>query len=190
MLTLTPSVTILSKEQKFNGENLMKWNINMLQLLGSKGLTRYVDGNIPKPAAPSTSTTTPDTTPIYSTKPNHNEWVFRDQLARGHITLNCTDVTRLGMVTTGMAKDAWDSIQEEWGKSTDMRRSHAQEALNQMIFTEDSNIQDHLKLLRTCKAAVDNLSMSTMSDKTWRGIIICSIPPTPKWLLFSLPYME
>ena len=30
--------------------------------------------------------------------------------------------------------------------------------------------------------AVDNLSTSTMSDETWRGIIIRSIPPTPKWL--------
>ena len=104
-----------------------KWNVNMLQLLGSKGLTGYIDGNIPKPATPSASTTTPDTTPIYSTKPNHNEWVFRDQLARGHVTLNCTDVAGLSVVTTRTAKDAWDSIQEEWGRSTDMRRLHAQE---------------------------------------------------------------
>ena len=29
---------------------------------------------------------------------------------------------------------------------------------------------------------VDNLSDSAMSDEVWRGIIIRSIPPTPKWL--------
>ena len=124
----TPSLTILSEEQKFNGDNLMAWNINMTQLLGSKGLTGYVDGNIAKPGMPSLSTSTPDPTPIYSTKPNYDKWVFRDQLAWGHITLNCTDVAGLSVVTTGTAKEAWDSIQEEWGKSTDMRRSHAQEA--------------------------------------------------------------
>ena len=144
---------------------------------------------IPKPAMPThdTATTTTDTTvstptPIYSSTPTLDEWTFRDQLARGHITLNCTDVTSLGVATTGTAKDAWDSIQTEWGRSTDMRRSHAQEALNRTTFVEGTEIQEHIKLLRTRKAAVDNLSSSTMTDEAWRGIIIRSIPPTPKWL--------
>src|SRR6266545_1011452 len=178
----SPSLTILSEEQKFNRENLMTWNITMTQLLGSKGLTGYVNGNIAKPAIPSSSAAAPDTTPIYSTKPNHDEWVFHDQLAQGHITLNCTDVAGLGVVTTGTAKEAWDSIQEEWGKSTDMRRSHAQEALDQTMYAEDSNIQEHLKTLRICKVAVENLSSSTITKENWRGIIIRSILPTPRWL--------
>jgi len=103
----TSSLTILSEEQKFNGENLLKWNITMLQLLGSKGLTRYTDGTITKPAAPVAGSTPPDTTPIYSANPNYDEWVFRDQLAQGHITLNCTDIAGLGVKTTGTAKEAW-----------------------------------------------------------------------------------
>jgi len=130
MLSGTPTPTILSDEQKFTRENLLKWNINMTQLLGSKGLLGYIDGTIKKPTLSTTGTTAPDTTPIYSTKPNVDEWTFRDQLARGHITLNCTDVAGLGIVTTGTAKEAWDLIQKEWGTSTDMRRSHAQEALD------------------------------------------------------------
>jgi gag-polypeptide of LTR copia-type len=124
-----PSLTILPEDQKFNGENLLQWKQNMTQLLGSKGLLGYTDGKIPKPTQ-SETTTEATTTPIYSTKPTLDEWVFRDQLARGHIALNCTDVSSLGVVTTGTAKEAWESIQSEWGKSTDMRRSHAQEALN------------------------------------------------------------
>jgi len=178
----TPSLTILSEEQKFNGENLLKWNVIIAQLLGSKGLTGYIDGTIPKPALPTTGSTTPDPTPIYSSKPNYDEWIFRDQLARGHITLNCTNVAGLGVTTTGTAKEAWESIQAEWGRSTDMRRSHAQEALNRTIYAEDSDIQEHIKLLRTRRAAVDNLSSSVMNDETWRGIVIRSIPPTTKWL--------
>ena len=132
----TPSLTILSEEQKFNGENLLQWKTNMTQLLGSKGLLGYIDGSIPKPAQPSEITTTTETTatttvtPIYSSNPTSDEWKFRDQLTRGHVTLNCTDVASLGVVTNGTAKEAWESIQTEWGKSTDMRRSHAQEALN------------------------------------------------------------
>ena len=102
----------------------------MTQLLGSKGLTGYIDGNIAKPIAPTSETPTPDPTPIYSTMPSYDEWMFRDQLAQGHITLNCTDISGLGVKTTGTAKEAWDSIWVEWEKSTDMRRSHAQEALD------------------------------------------------------------
>jgi hypothetical protein len=63
-----------------------------------------------------------------------------------------------------------------------MRRSHAQEALNRTEFVEGSDIQDHIKLLRTRKVALDNLSSQAMSDETWRGILIRSIPPSTKWL--------
>ena len=178
----TTSLTILSEEQKFNGENLLKWNITLGQLLGSKGLTGYIDGSTTKPALPASGSAIPDPTPIYSTSPNHDEWVFRDQLARGHITLNCTDLAGLGVKTTGTAKEAWDLIQTEWGKSTDMRRSHAQEALDRTTFAEDSDIQEHIKLLRTRKAAVDSLSPTAMKDEAWKGIVIQSIPPTSKWL--------
>jgi hypothetical protein len=45
----TPSLMILSDEQKFNGENLLNWTVNMIQLLGVKGLLGYVEGTIPKP---------------------------------------------------------------------------------------------------------------------------------------------
>ena len=44
-----PSLTILSEEQKFNGNNLLQWNINLTQLLGSKGLSGYIDRKIQKP---------------------------------------------------------------------------------------------------------------------------------------------
>lgn len=175
-----PSLTIFSEEQKFNGGNLLQWKTNITQLLGSKGLLGYIDGKIKKPTSPTDPKVTG--TPIYSTTPTLDEWVFRDQVARGHITLNCVDVASLGVKTSGTAKEAWDSILTEWGKSTDMRRSHAQEALNRTEYAEGTDIQDHIKLLRTRKAALDNLSTEPMSNEAWRGILIRSIPPTAKWL--------
>ena len=185
-MSVIPSLTIFSEEQKFNGDNLLQWNTHITQLLGAKGLLGYITGTILKPAQPPTTSTdltlTTTNTPIYSTTPTLDEWNFRDQVARGHITLNCTDVAGLGVNTSGTAKEAYDSIQNEWGRSTDMRRSHAQEALNRTEYAEGTDIIDHIKLLRTRKVAVDNLSSSTMTDETWRGIIIRSIPPTTKWL--------
>ena len=44
MSTGTSSLTILSDDQKFNGENLLQWKLNMTQILGAKGLMGYVDG--------------------------------------------------------------------------------------------------------------------------------------------------
>ena len=101
------------------------------------------------PEIPTTQVTKQIATPIYSSSPTLDKWIFQDQLAGGHITLNCTDVASLGVITTGTAKEAWDSIQTEWGKSTDMRRSHAQEALNRTTYAEGTDIQDHVKLLRS-----------------------------------------
>ena len=167
-----PSLTLLSEEQKFNGNNLLQWNTNINQLLGSKGLLGYINGKIPKPGPESIPLPSenvgiqPITTPIYSSTPTLDEWNFRDQLARGHITLNCTDIAGLGVITTGTAKEAWDSIQTEWGRSTDMRRSHAQEALNRTVYVEGTDIQEHVKILRTRKVAIDNLSSSPMNDET------------------------
>ena len=171
-----PSLTILSEEQKFNGDNLLQWNTHINQLLEAKGLLGYIDGKIKIPTKPASTLPTPDaetittSTPIYSSTPTYDKWIFWDQLTRGHITLNCTDVTSLGVVTTGTAKDAWDLIQKEWGRSTDMQRSHAQEALNKMTYIEGTEIQEHIKLLQTQKAAINNLSTFPMSDKTWRGV--------------------
>jgi len=118
-MSTTPSLTILPEGQKFNGDNLLQWTTNMTQLLGSKGLLGYIDGTTVKPPKPAAGSTTPDPTPIYSTSPNFDKWTFRDQLAQGHITLNCTDIASLGVETTKTARDAWDSIKNEWGKSTD-----------------------------------------------------------------------
>src|SRR5271168_2949860 len=111
-----PSLTIFSEEQKFNGKNLLQWKTNITQLLGSKGLLGYVNGKIAKlgpesvPLPSETGVDQPTSTPIYSSNHTMDEWNFRDQLARGHIA-------GLGVNTTGMARDAWDSIQTEWGKS-------------------------------------------------------------------------
>ena len=178
-----PQLTLLPPEEKFNGTNLLQWKKTIAQLLGMKGLEGYVDGSISKPSPPLKAPEVPPTaTPVYSSTPSVDEWTFRDRLAQGHITLNCTNMIGLGVVDTGTAKEAWDSILAEYGKGTDMRLSHAQDILNQTIFVEGSDIQEHIELLRMRKSAVDNYSASPMSDETWRGLLIRSIPPSAKWL--------
>ena len=75
-----PSLTILPEEQKFNGDNLLQWNTYMTQLLGSKGLMGYADGKIakptPKPVAEGSEAAAAVGTPIYSSTPSLDEWIF------------------------------------------------------------------------------------------------------------------
>lgn len=63
-----------------------------------------------------------------------------------------------------------------------MHCSHAQEALNQTLYVEGTDIQEHIEVLRIQKVAVDSLTTAPMNEETWRGTIIWSIPPTTKWL--------
>ena len=66
MSTGVPSLTILSDDQKFNGENFLQWKSNMMQLLGSKGLLGYVEGSILKPSPPKPATTTSESSSTYT----------------------------------------------------------------------------------------------------------------------------
>jgi hypothetical protein len=75
------ALTILNKEQKFNGDNLLTWSTNINQLLGSKGLLGYIDGTIARPPTLTSDTPTRDPTPIYSTNPTFNKWNYQDWLA-------------------------------------------------------------------------------------------------------------
>ena len=58
MSSASPSLTILSKEQKFNRDNLISWTTNMTQLLGAKGLLGYINGKITIPIPTQTPTRT------------------------------------------------------------------------------------------------------------------------------------
>jgi hypothetical protein len=146
MLSGIPSLMTLSKDQKFNGDKLLKWTTTITQLLASKGLLGYINGKIVIPKQQGSDDSTISATPIHSMTPTLDKWNFCDQLTYGHITLNCMDTASLSVNTTGTAKDAWDSIQAKLGKSTDMRKSHAQEAFNWIIFIKGTNIQEHIKL--------------------------------------------
>ena len=59
---------------------------------------------------------------------------------------------------------------------------HRKPSIGRYMYVKGTEIQEHIKLLQTRKAMIDNLSTSVMNDEMWRGIIICSIPPTSKWL--------
>lgn len=189
-MSSTSGVTILpDTSSHFNGKNYASWKLQITELLKGKGLWGYVEGSTTHPTAPGTTTTTPatvplppDPTPIYSSSPSYDEWVFRDQLAHSHIVLNVLDPIGLGVKTDGTAKECWDSIIAEHAKKTDMALSEAEASLNSAKFDGNSDINAHVADLRTKRRAVNDLRTMALTDQEFKGIIIRSIIPTDNWM--------
>ncbi|KAK0221147.1 hypothetical protein EDD85DRAFT_960314 [Armillaria nabsnona] len=199
-MSSTSGVTILpNTSSHFNGKNYTSWKLQITKLLKSKGLWGYIEGTTTCPTAPRTTTTTPtttplppDPTPIYSSSPSYDKWVFHDQLAHSHIILNVLDPIRLGVKTDGTAKECWDSIIAEHAKKTNMALSEAEASLNGAKFNGNSNIDTHVADLCTKRHAVNDLHTTALSDQEFKGIIIRSIISTDHWMpilpsLYQMP---
>ncbi len=88
-------------------------------------------------------------TPIYSSSPSYNEWIFCDQLAHSHIILNVLDSIRLGVKTDRTVKECWDSIIAEHAKKTNIVLSEAEASLNAAKFDSNSDINTRVSDLHT-----------------------------------------
>lgn len=198
MSSSTPSLQLLPESAHFNGKNLSTWKVQEEELIGGKGLWGYIDGSIQRPITapvtlgppppPTTAlvlpTPQPAPTPVYSSNPSRDEWDFRNRLARSMVVLNVADPIGLGVNNTGTAKEAWDSIINEYGKKTEMRLSEAKRALGNRKYIEGEDIEEFVKDMRTKRKAVDDLSDvgKSMEDTEFRGTLIRAMPLTSNWL--------
>ena len=78
----TSSLTILSEEQKFNGDNLLNGTPILLNYLNLKDYWDILMEKITKPdpesiQLPTFKITQPISTAIYSSNPTFDEWVFQ-----------------------------------------------------------------------------------------------------------------
>ncbi|SJL13281.1 uncharacterized protein ARMOST_16721 [Armillaria ostoyae] len=192
MSTTSLSFTQLPEASQFNSKNLTTWRVKITEIISGKGLWGYVDESIPcLPTAQMTQgtapTTTPlplDPTPLYSSTLSSDEWKFQDSHICSHIILNISDPIGLGVKMMGSAKEAWDSIIDTYAVQNEMALSKAQCVLQNTKYTEGADMEAHIQDLCTKCTAVDNLSESgcELTDKDFRGVIVCSLPHTVNWL--------
>ncbi|KAJ7199007.1 hypothetical protein GGX14DRAFT_373536, partial [Mycena pura] len=110
MITLP---TLLATEKlQGNKSNYPTFKVLIEEHAASKGLSRYLDGTIVKPALITlpTGTLPPDPTPIFSTAPSREEFLYRDGVLRSLIITNINDPIGLGVKRDGTAKECWDSV--------------------------------------------------------------------------------
>lgn len=124
---IPPAISKVSAEITFDGGVHISWATTKQRIiiaLKSQGLVGYIDGSIPKPTnTPSititsftgTTTTSPDKgTPIYSTTPSLDEWVFRNDHTKGIIESYINDLPSLiADVDSKTAQELFQSLNNE-----------------------------------------------------------------------------
>ncbi|KAJ7678100.1 hypothetical protein DFH06DRAFT_975613, partial [Mycena polygramma] len=76
----------------------------------SKGLTGYLNGDIPEPALITGLSDIPAPTPVYSKNPSREEWNYRNGVMKSMIVTAIADPIGLGVKRDGTAKECWDSV--------------------------------------------------------------------------------
>ncbi|KAJ7210790.1 hypothetical protein GGX14DRAFT_363051, partial [Mycena pura] len=103
--------TLLATEKlQPNKTNYPTFAVLIEEHAASKGLTGYFEGTITKPAIITGASTIPTATPVYSTTPSREEWIYRDGVMKSLIVTAIVDPIGLGVKRDGNAKECWDSV--------------------------------------------------------------------------------
>ncbi|KAE9394383.1 hypothetical protein BT96DRAFT_943214 [Gymnopus androsaceus JB14] len=123
-----------------------------------------------------TSTATSKATPVFSLTPSLEEWVFRNDRAKGIIESHVDDLPSLmPTVDDKTAKEVFDALDSEFAKKDGMRKVLTERCLHSFVFREAEPIDDFFKQLREIrKEAVE--AGNTIEDKTFHEIAIAAFP--------------
>ncbi|KAJ3858173.1 hypothetical protein EV359DRAFT_88144 [Lentinula novae-zelandiae] len=120
----SPNIPRLPEEKQLAGEeNWRPYKREILFAVQSRGLTRYINGTIPKPNSypGPIYPTTQVTTPWFSPTPFPKEWEAHDRLVAGTIVSNITDPVRLGIDKTKRASEIWMTLVKRFEKRDEQR---------------------------------------------------------------------
>ncbi|KAE9400262.1 hypothetical protein BT96DRAFT_938755 [Gymnopus androsaceus JB14] len=179
---IPPPIPEVSADLKFDGG------------VCTQGLVGYTDGTIPKPPLPisappitvtapdgSTSTTTPlaataAATAVFSTDPSQEEWVFRNDCAKGIIE---SHVDNLPLLITDSdsknAKELFDTLESVYGGKDGMQKVLTMRKLRSCIFTSSNSIDAFFKRLQDLRKESIKAG-NEIDDATFREIVLAAFP--------------
>ncbi|KAJ6482738.1 hypothetical protein C8R45DRAFT_830813, partial [Mycena sanguinolenta] len=105
-------VLLATEKLQASKANFPTFQILIEQHAASKGLKGYLDGTITLPALTTvpSGTAAPDSTPVFSTAPSREEYMYRDGIMKSMIVTNVVDPIGLGLRLDGTSKECWDSL--------------------------------------------------------------------------------
>ena len=165
-----------------------------------KGAEGYLDGSIvcPVPAskiltitvmkAPGATSTTasptpsPIITPISETywdslTPSIREWKAYNAWTKMLLLFNTTELTGLGIDTSGIAVDAWKTYMDLYNKKTLVEQLNAETKLRNTFLTANGDFPAHITLLRK-KLTHARLVGAEISDGNFVAIVLNSLSST------------
>ncbi|KAG6838398.1 hypothetical protein C0991_011919, partial [Blastosporella zonata] len=174
-------------DQQFDGDNYIAFRDRALLAARARGALNYLNGTITKPSPPSpgTTTTTTESTPWTSHTPSLEEWEVRDAWALSLLIYNTKNPVGLGVNMAGTAAQAWKALSEEYDCTSEIAAVAAESHLRSSKLAEGGDFQEHIRTLRTqWSKAVEK--GADIKDKTFRAIIISSLPPSWNTIVSSL----
>jgi len=164
-------VPLFSENAKFDGTNWPTWKEAIMMVIDSKEAEGYLDGLIicPVPAskipiitvtkAPGATSTTasPTPSPIITTisetywdslTPSIREWKTCNAWTKMLLLFNATELTGLGIDTSGTAADAWKTYMDLHDKKTLVGWLNAETELRNTFLTANGDFPTHITLLR------------------------------------------
>jgi len=171
-----------------------------MMVIDSKGAEGYLDGSIvcPVPAskiltitvmkAPGAISTTasPTLSPIIipisetywdSLTPSIREWKTCNAWTKMLLLFNTTELTGLGIDTSGTVADAWKTYIDLYDKKTLVGWLNAETELRNTFLTENGDFPAHITLLRKKLTHARSVG-AEISDRNFATIILNSLPST------------
>ncbi|GLB45565.1 hypothetical protein LshimejAT787_2400230 [Lyophyllum shimeji] len=166
---------IFPDEEKFDGTNFFGFKTRILIATRVRGALGYLEGIIKKPSPLPTGALPPEPTDWTSTSPSVEEWGVRDAWVLALITYNTKNPVGLGVKIDGTAAEAWESLTDTYGTTSELAAVHAEKVLRNTTFSDDTDFLEHIATLRMRWTAATEKG-ATIDDRTFRGIIIASLP--------------
>ncbi|GAW08486.1 retrovirus-related pol polyprotein from transposon tnt 1-94 [Lentinula edodes] len=197
-----PPIPEVSADLKFDGGIKVSWTPvkrRIVNSLKTQGLLGYTDGTISKPPpiiitisppartptidptitstiSPAPSQDPPKATAIFSLTPSLEEWIFRNDRAKGIIESHVEDLPSLMPdVDARTAKEVLDTLEKEFARKDGMRKVLTERNLRSLTFRETIPIDEFLNQLRALrKDAIE--AGNSITDAQFREIIIAAFP--------------
>lgn len=181
---IPPPIPEVLTDLKFDRGVRVSWTPvkhRIINSLKTQGLVGYTDGTVPKPSPPATSPTQAVpavlvATAVFSTTPSLEEWIFRNNWAKGIIESHVDNLPSLiANFDNKSAKELFDAFKSTYGGKDGMQKVLTMCKLCSCVFTGSDSIDMFFKCLWDLrKESVE--AGNAIDDPTFHDIILAAFP--------------
>lgn len=179
-MTTLSSVPLFPEERRLKGqENYGRFKDFVISAVRSRGLMGYLQGSLPQPA-PTSSSILLSASPVNSSTPNIDEWMFREGYVSGLIYQNIVDPDAHGISPEQAAAAMWSTLKAKFDVSSHFHQDIAMKKLEALKFADGNDFDEHLQTLSKLRVAANAVGCK-VEDPKMISVVLASLPPT--WIM-------